>query len=93
MDFYLNIENFDENANKDFKKNLIENINKEIDENYKRDGNFTNIYMIIECMKILLDKDKFKEFENLFSEEVGKLKENLHSININDILRIMGFNV
>ena len=93
MDFYLNIENFDENANKDFKKNLIENINKEIDENYKRDGNFTNIYMIIEFMKILLDKDKVKEFENLFSEEVGKLKENLHSININDILRIMGFNV
>ena len=33
---YLNIENFGENANKDFKKNLIENINKEIDDNYNK---------------------------------------------------------
>ena len=66
---------------------------KNIDKNYKRDGNFTNIYMIIECMKVLLDKDKFKEFENLFDKEVDKLKEKLNSIDINDILRIMGFNV
>ena len=66
---------------------------KNIDKNYKRNGNFTNIYMIIECMKLLLDKDKFKEFENLFDKEVDKLKEKLNSIDINDILRIMGFNV
>ena len=66
---------------------------KNIDKNYKRDGNFTNIYMIIECIKVLLDEDKFKEFKNLFYEEVDKLKESLHSIDINDILRIMGFNV
>ena len=44
-------------------------------------------------MKLLLDKDKFKEFENLFDKEVDKLKEKLNSIDINDILRIMGFNV
>ena len=66
---------------------------KNIDKNYKRTGNFTNIYMIIQCMKILLDEEKFKEFEDLFNIEVGKLKEKLNSININDILRIMGFNV
>lgn len=66
---------------------------KNIDKNYKRDGNFTNIYMIVECMKFLLDKDKFKEFEDLFYTEVGKLKESLNSIDVNDILRIMGFNV
>ena len=66
---------------------------KNIDKNYKRTGNFTNIYMIIQCMKILLDEEKFKEFENLFNIEVNKLKEKLNSININDILRIMGFNV
>ena len=45
------------------------------------------------CMKILLDEEKFKEFEDLFNIEVNKLKEKLNSININDILRIMGFNV
>jgi hypothetical protein len=44
-------------------------------------------------MKVLLDEDKFEEFENLFNTEVNKLKERLNSININDILRIMGFNV
>ena len=66
---------------------------KNIDKNYKIDGNFTNIYMIIQCMKVLLDENKFDEFENLFYVEVGKLKERLHSIDINDILRIMGFNV
>lgn len=66
---------------------------KNIDKDYKRDGNFTNIYMIIECMKVLLDKDKFKEFENLFDKEVDKLKEKLNSIDINDILIIMGFYV
>ena len=49
--------------------------------------------MIIECMKVLLDQDKFKEFEDLFYTEVGKLKESLNSIDVNDILRIMGFNV
>lgn len=66
---------------------------KNIDKNYKRDGNFTNIYMIIECMRILLDDVKFKEFEMLFNTEVNKLKKQLYSINIKDILRIMGFNV
>ena len=49
--------------------------------------------MIIECMRVLLDEEKFKEFETLFNTEVNKLKEKLHSIDINDILRIMGFNV
>lgn len=51
------------------------------------------IYMIIECMKVLLDEDKFKEFEDLFYAEIDKLKERLTSIDVNDILRIMGFNV
>lgn len=49
--------------------------------------------MMIECMKVLLDEDKFKEFNDLFSIEVDKLKQKLNSININDILIIMGFNV
>lgn len=51
------------------------------------------IYMLIECIKVLLDEDKFKEFEYLLDKEVNKLKGKLNSIDINDILRIMGFNV
>lgn len=66
---------------------------KNIDKNYKSVGNFTNIYMIIECMRVILEKEKFKEFETLFNVEVNKLKEKLHSIDIRDILKIMGFNV
>ncbi len=66
---------------------------KNIDKNYKSVGNFTNIYMIIECMRVILEREKFKEFETLFNVEVNKLKEKLHSIDIRDILKIMGFNV
>lgn len=49
--------------------------------------------MIIKCMRVLLDEEKFKEFEDLFNKEIDKLKEKLNSVDINDILRIMGFNV
>lgn len=66
---------------------------KNIDKNYKSVGNFTNIYMIIECMRVILEREKFKEFGTLFNVEVNKLKEKLHSIDIRDILKIMGFNV
>lgn len=65
---------------------------KEIDEEYHTKGNFTNLYMIIKCMQVLLKKDKFDEFEDLFNKEVENLKEKINSIDINDILKIMGFN-
>lgn len=66
---------------------------KNIEKDYKRDGNSTNLYMIIKCMQVMLDEEKSKEFETLFNIEVDRLKEKLNSININDILKIMGFNV
>ena len=66
---------------------------KNIDRNYKRNGNFTNLYMIIKCMQLLIDKEKFKEFEYLFNKEINTLKRKLSSIDINDILKIIGFNV
>lgn len=65
---------------------------KEIDEEYQADRNFTNLYMIIKCMQMLLKEEKFKEFEDLFNREIEILKGKLHSININDILKIIGFN-
>ncbi len=49
--------------------------------------------MIIKCMKVLLDEEKYKEFESLLNNEIGKLKNKLIVVNINDILRIMGYDV
>lgn len=66
---------------------------KNIDKQYTRNNNLTNLYMIMKCMQQLLDEDKYKEFEQLFHNEVDKLKNKLNSINIEDILKIMGFNV
>ena len=65
---------------------------KNIDKKYKRVNNLTNLYMIMKCMQQLLDEDKYKDFEELFFREVDNLKEKLNSINIEDILKIMGFN-
>ena len=52
----------------------------------------TMIYGKKEVIKGILDKHPILS-EDLFNIEVNKLKEKLNSININDILRIMGFNV
>lgn len=66
---------------------------KNIDNKYRIDENFTNLYMIIKCIQILLDKEKYDEFEKLLNNEIDRLKYKLGSIDINDILRIMGYNV
>ena len=49
--------------------------------------------MIIKSMKALLDEEKYKEFENLLNNEIEKLKNKLIVIDINDILRIIGYDV
>lgn len=63
---------------------------KEIDKNYKRKDNETNLYMIIKTMEYLL-KDDLKDFITIFNKEVDQLKQELTSIDIKDILTIMGF--
>lgn len=63
---------------------------KEIDKNYKRKDNETNLYMMIKTMEYLL-KDDFKDFMSQFDNEVNNLKTELTSIEIDDILTIMGF--
>ncbi len=63
---------------------------KEIEREYKRRDNETNLYMVMLSMKYFL-KD---EFENLLKEfflEINKLKSDLSSVNIEDVLNIMGF--
>ena len=66
---------------------------KNIEKDYNRKEYLCNLYMIIKSMKVLLDEEKYKEFENLLNREIEKLKEKLIVIDINDILRIMGYDV
>ena len=66
---------------------------KQIEENYERKENLSNLYMIIKCMQVLLDEEKYQEFELLLNGEIEQLKNKLTTIDINDILKIMGYNV
>jgi len=66
---------------------------KNIEKDYNRKEYLCNLYMIIKSMKVLLDEEKYQEFENLLNKEIEKLKERLIVIDMNDILRIMGYDV
>lgn len=66
---------------------------KNIEKDYNRKEYLCNWYMIIKSMKVILDEEKYKEFENLLNIEIEKLKNKLIVIDINDILRIMGYDV
>lgn len=62
---------------------------KNIEKDYNRKEYLCNLYMIIKSMKVLLDEEKYKEFENLLNREIEKIKDKLIVVDINDILRIM----
>ena len=62
---------------------------KDIDKEYKRKDNETNLYMIMTCMKYFLNEE-FDIFLKEISKEINILKSNLSSIIIEDILNIMG---
>lgn len=66
---------------------------KNIEKDYNRKEYLCNLYMIIKSMKVLLDEEKYREFEDLLNREIEKLKNKLIVIDINDILRIMGYDV
>lgn len=66
---------------------------KNIEKDYNRKEYLCNLYMIIKSMKVILDEEKYKEFENLLNIEIEKLKNKLIVIDINDILRIMVYDV
>lgn len=66
---------------------------KNIEKDYNRKEYLCNLYMIIKCMQVLLDEEKYQEFDYLLNTEIEKLKEKLIVIDINDILRIMGYDV
>ena len=66
---------------------------KNIEKNYNRKEYLCNLYMIIKSIKVLLDEEKYKEFKNLLNREIKTLESKLIVININDVLRIMGYDV
>lgn len=64
---------------------------KLIDKNYVKSDNITNLYMVIRCMEKLLTKEQYTDLYTSISDEIKKLEENIHSISINKVLKIMGF--
>ena len=66
---------------------------KNIEKDYNRKEYLCNLYMIIKSMKVLLDEEKYQEFGNSLNNEINKLKEKLIVIDIDDILRTMGYDV
>lgn len=66
---------------------------KNIEKDYNRKEYLCNLYMIIKSMKVLLDEEKYKEFEDLLNREIEKLRNKLIVVDINDILRIIGYDV
>lgn len=64
---------------------------KSIEENYDNKANFTNLYMIIRCMNCLLDNKQKNKFNKEINRKIKKLSKKLFSIEINDILNVMGF--
>ena len=64
---------------------------KSIDMNYKSKDNTTNLYMMINILKLVLDNQHYKEMISLIDSEIDILRSKLISINANDILRIMGY--
>lgn len=64
---------------------------KLIDNTYTKPDNITNLYMVIRCMEKLLTQEQYEELYNSIVEEINKLKDKLNSIDVSNIIRIMGF--
>ena len=64
---------------------------KLIDKNYVKSDNITNLYMVIRCMEKLLTKEQYEELYNSIKKEINVLDKKIKSINIDKVLRIMGF--
>lgn len=64
---------------------------KEIDTNYVIKDNLTNLYMMIRAMQIILDKRQYNSLVKAIEKELKKLDNKLNSVDIKNILRIMGY--
>lgn len=64
---------------------------KLVDKVYNKHNGSTNFYMLVNCMKLLLDKKYSKKFQKQIYKEITKLSKKLKSISIRGILDIMGY--
>ena len=64
---------------------------KEIDSTYKSRDNLTNLYMMIRAMEIILDKSQYNDLIKSIKREIKTLERKLKSIEIINVLRIMGY--
>lgn len=51
----------------------------------------TNMYIIIKSLELLLENDQAIEMRSLITKELDTLKDNLTSITIDEVLKVMGF--
>ena len=51
----------------------------------------TNMYIIIKSLELLLENDQAIEMRSLITKELDNLKNNLTSITIDEVLKVMGF--
>ena len=51
----------------------------------------TNMYIIIKSLELLLENDQAIEMKILITKELDNLKNNLTSITIDEVLKVMGF--
>ena len=66
---------------------------KKVDANHNRKENVTNLYIIIKSMEFIMEKEKYEMFKKELNAEIKILKKQLKSINIDDVLKVMGFRV
>ena len=49
------------------------------------------MYIIIKSLELLLENDQVIEMRSLITKELDNLKNNLTSITIDEVLKVMGF--
>ena len=83
---------------KDKNNNYIKNVSfdeiyalYEFDKNYKYKDNTTNLYMLINVLKLVLSKSNYEDMTSNINLEIKKLDSKLKSIGISNILKVMGY--
>lgn len=70
-----------------FENDSFKSIQPFLDEGYGK----TDLFSVILCLKILLDKKNFKSLFNSIKNETKYINSNLHSVKMEEIFKYMGF--